>query len=356
MSAPLISVLINTYNHEYFIEEAVLSVLAQDFPADRREIVIVDDGSNDSTPDILRKFENIARVLRKPNGGQASAFNLGIPACRGDFIAFLDGDDWWAPQKLSRMAATFAEDPSLGVIGHGVVAYSGKEANRLVVPEHRRKFRLDSYSSADFFRIRKCYFGTSRLTLRATVARSILPVPELLTFQADEYMFTLAPALSYALLLPEPLTYYRIHGLNLFMTPETASGGLRRKQEVFESLSTELHRALPSLGIRKEVIDATLEMLDAEANQLRLQVKGGWSWETFCVETTIFRLQHREVPVRTRVFRALSMIPALFLPPRWFYHGRSWLATQRWYAYLRKTLLPSPAFIPSSKDTSWQLP
>jgi len=93
MSAPLVSVLIDTYNHERFIEEAVNSVLAQDFPASDREILVVDDGSTDRTPEILRRFEPQIRVLRKPNGGQASAFNHGIPECRGEIVAFLDGDD-----------------------------------------------------------------------------------------------------------------------------------------------------------------------------------------------------------------------------------------------------------------------
>jgi len=90
MPRPIVSVLIDTYNHERFIEEAVNSVLAQDFPASEREIVVVDDGSTDRTPDILRTFVSEIRVLTKANGGQASAFNCGIPECRGELIAFLE--------------------------------------------------------------------------------------------------------------------------------------------------------------------------------------------------------------------------------------------------------------------------
>jgi len=95
MSRPFISVLINTHNHEKFIEEAISSVLAQDFPFAEREILVVDDGSTDRTPEILRQFEPYVRILRKPNGGQASAFNHAIPQCRGELIFFLDGDDSW---------------------------------------------------------------------------------------------------------------------------------------------------------------------------------------------------------------------------------------------------------------------
>jgi len=77
MKAPFFSVLIDTYNYGEFIEEAVSSALAQDFPAVEREILVVDDGSTDDTQERLRKFGEAIRYLRKPNGGQASAFNSG---------------------------------------------------------------------------------------------------------------------------------------------------------------------------------------------------------------------------------------------------------------------------------------
>src|ERR1700683_4600223 len=100
MARPLLSVLIDTYNHERFIEQAIVSVLEQDVAEADREIVVVDDGSTNRPPEIVRKFEPRVRLIRKKNGGQASAFNIGIPECRGEIIAFLDGDDWWAPGKL----------------------------------------------------------------------------------------------------------------------------------------------------------------------------------------------------------------------------------------------------------------
>src|SRR5271163_4347128 len=110
MAKPLVSVLIDTYNHERFIEKAIVSVLEQDFAAAEREILVVDDGSTDRTPEILRKFERDVRVLRKTNGGQASAFNAGIPECKGEIIAFLDGDDWWAPGKLQAVCGVLAAE------------------------------------------------------------------------------------------------------------------------------------------------------------------------------------------------------------------------------------------------------
>jgi glycosyltransferase involved in cell wall biosynthesis len=100
MAKPFVSLLIDTYNHEKFIEQAIVSALEQDFPAADREIIVVDDGSSDRTPAVVRKFELHVRLLRKKNGGQASAFNAGIPECKGEIVSFIDGDDWWASHKL----------------------------------------------------------------------------------------------------------------------------------------------------------------------------------------------------------------------------------------------------------------
>src|SRR5579863_6880831 len=118
MVKPFLSVLIDTYNHERFIEQAILSVLAQDVAEGEREIIVVDDGSSDRTPEIVRRFEPRVRLIRKTNGGQASAFNVGIPEARGEIVAFLDGDDWWAPNKLTRVMQAMNADPAVGIVGH----------------------------------------------------------------------------------------------------------------------------------------------------------------------------------------------------------------------------------------------
>src|ERR1700726_5204623 len=104
MRNPLITALIDTYNHELFIEDAINSVLSQDFSRSEIEILVVDDGSTDKTPEIVRKFGPRVRLIRKANGGQASAFNAGVPEAQGEIVAFLDGGDWWARNKLSRLA------------------------------------------------------------------------------------------------------------------------------------------------------------------------------------------------------------------------------------------------------------
>ncbi len=109
MSSPTVSVVVNTYNHERFIAQALQSVLDQTFPADQMEIIVVDDGSTDSTPQIIQTFLPRIRYIRKENGGQVSAFHAGVAEARGDIVAFLDGDDWWAPDKLRRRRGRLRE-------------------------------------------------------------------------------------------------------------------------------------------------------------------------------------------------------------------------------------------------------
>jgi glycosyltransferase involved in cell wall biosynthesis len=123
MAKVFVSVLIHTYNHEPFIEEAVRSVLVQDFPAADREILVVDDESTDCTPELLSQFASKVRILRKPNGGQAPEFNVGIPECRGEVIVFLDGDDLWAQGEFRRVASFLANDPSLGMVGYAIIEF-----------------------------------------------------------------------------------------------------------------------------------------------------------------------------------------------------------------------------------------
>ena len=344
------SVLIDTYNHERFIERAINSVLEQDMPLDNIEILVVDDGSTDRTPEIVRRFEPRVRLLRKTNGGQASAFNVGIPQCRGEFIALLDGDDWWAPCKLRRVLAELNQDQRIGIVGHAFVESLENGTEQIIRLDSPERLRLDSVRSANIFRLHRCFFGTSRLTLRSDIAKRILPVPEALVFEADEYLFTMANALAEGLILTEPLTHYRVHDRNLFLKSGGNHGGKSRKQQVLADLAEELRRALPACGVPADVSGPVIELVEAEAAQLRLELKGGSCWEAYRVESAIYSIQHGDASWGQRLFHEAMMLPALVLPPRLFYAARRWLTSQALYKRLREEVIPVPGFtrIPGS--------
>jgi GT2 family glycosyltransferase len=350
MAKPFVSVLIDTYNHERFIEEALVSVLEQDFPASDREILVVDDGSTDRTPDIIRKLGPRVRLLRKANGGQASAFNAGIPECKGDIVAFLDGDDWWIRNKLTRVAQAMAADPSVGIVGHGIVTIQRDGREQVETLREGFRFQANTIEGARLFRRRGAFLGTSRMTIRADLLRRIGPVPNEIEIQADEYLFTLAAVLVGAQILPEALTYYRLHEANSFQLAGPDPQKLRRKQESLAILARSLSQRLEHLGIDPQVSRTVVEFTQASADQLRLLIDGGWPWETVKTEWKIYEILHPDARFSHRVFKFVILLAALVIPPRNFYSAQRTIKQNGFYRRARERWLPVPEMEHIQKD------
>lgn len=342
MSRPFVSVLIDTYNHEKFIEQAIASVLKQDFAVSDREIIVVDDGSTDRTPEIIKKFEPQVRLLRKQNGGQASAFNFGIPQCCGEIVAFLDGDDWWEPNKLTRVCAALAADFSVGIVGHGIISVPQDGTQREETLKEGFLFSASDLDGALMFRRRGAFLGTSRMTIRAELLRRIGPVPEPITIQADEYLFTLAAVMSRARILPEALTYYRLHGENLFQIARRDVQKMRRIQISLALLASTLHDRIVSLGIEPKIANAVVEYTRAVADRLHLQLDGGWSWETARTEWELYEILHPHARPSHRAFKCLSLFASLFLPPQVYFAMQSLLSQSNLYKKMRRRFVPIP--------------
>jgi len=111
---PVVSVIVTTYNQARYIGATLRSALAQDF-ADR-EIIVVDDGSTDETPAAIAEFQHFVIWVRQENQGVAGSRNSGVRRARGEFLAFLDGDDLWEPRKLSAQVAAARQHPSSGLV------------------------------------------------------------------------------------------------------------------------------------------------------------------------------------------------------------------------------------------------
>jgi len=340
MARPVVSVLIDTFNHERFIEQAILSALQQEFPASDREIIVVDDGSQDRTAEIAASFAPQVRLIRKTNGGQASAFNAGIPECQGEIVSFLDGDDWWAPAKLKLVTAAFSENPEVGLVGHSITEVLAEGARRSELVREFPRFRLDSITGARLFRRRKGFLGTSRMSFRAELLRRIGPVPEALTIQADEFLFTLGALFSEVLLLREPLTFYRLHGQNLFQVSDGSPAALHRKHVVLLALAGSLRRRFAEEHVTEELSKTVIEAIQAEADALQLCLGGGTPFDTIRTELRTYRIDHEHVSAFRWTLKLLSLLPALFLSPRQFTKWKQKLAANSLYRKTRQKLIP----------------
>ena len=116
-SDQLITVIIPTYNCDRYILEAIQSVLMQEDC--HYEVLVIDDGSTDSTQQLLEPLQDKIRYFKQNNQGVAAARNHGLAQAKGSLVAFLDADDYFFPGKLAKQAAIFAQQPEIGMVHSG---------------------------------------------------------------------------------------------------------------------------------------------------------------------------------------------------------------------------------------------
>ena len=212
MNKPLVSVLITTYNYGRFIEEAIDSVLSQDYPQEQIEIVVVDDGSTDDTAERVKRFGSRVNYFYQPNGGQASALNLGFAKARGEIISLLDGDDFFLPGKVSRVAKAFQQDPALGMVYHPMESWNMETGERQL-----SQFPLTSGSPFEDMRKFAGYAGPGTCaSFRRKFLDRLLPIPREIRMMADAYPGGLVVFVASIQALPERLSACRVHGQNSF--------------------------------------------------------------------------------------------------------------------------------------------
>ncbi|MCI5078374.1 glycosyltransferase family A protein [Oricola sp.] len=193
-----ISVIIPAFDGERFIADTLRSVLAQTLLPD--EIIVVDDGSTDATPEIVAGFSPRVRLLRNSRGGPAGARNRGVAEARGAFIAFIDHDDLWHEDKLALQMQAFRDDPSLDVCVTGI-----------------QRFRQPHPSGAIEF-LGQPVPGYLTVTLLARQARfqAVGPLDTSLKYSDSAEWFLRAREHGLKVrLLEDVLTYHRSHGENL---------------------------------------------------------------------------------------------------------------------------------------------
>ncbi len=142
---PLVSIIVPVYNVENYIEKCLESVRNQSYT--KFECLIVNDGSKDRSIEIAKKFEtedNRFSILHKENGGLSSARNFGMLNAKGEYISFLDADDFWTKEKLLNQLDAFLNDKSIGLVYSNVTMLSEKDnLNFNYKGEHYQKNPLE---------------------------------------------------------------------------------------------------------------------------------------------------------------------------------------------------------------------
>jgi glycosyltransferase involved in cell wall biosynthesis len=223
MSRPLVSVLINNYNYRDYIAQAIDSAIAQDYQP--LEVIVVDDGSTDDSRSLISRYGSQIRAIFQDNGGQASAFNAGVSAARGDILCFLDADDYWRPDKVTKVVDVYAGLEQLGplLVHHRLAiqdSSTGATDDRLFGALHKSPLNLVSYAVKY-----KClpYEGsaTSGMSMNRSLAKMLFPLPEKHIRACADDLVVRAASLVAALYSIEPvLGTYRVHGANLWFSTD----------------------------------------------------------------------------------------------------------------------------------------
>jgi glycosyltransferase involved in cell wall biosynthesis len=211
---PTASVVINNYNYGRFLADAIDSALAQTYS--NTEVVVVDDGSTDESPRIVAAYGDRIVPVLKPNGGQASAFNAGFRASRGDVVCFLDSDDTLLPTAVERAVQVF-RDPTVSRVHWPLweVRQDGARTG-VVVPatgelaEGDLRERVLRAGPVGYV-----WAPTSGNACAGRVLERVLPMPEQeYRTCADTYLALLSPFFGSLCRVPTPQGTYREHGNN----------------------------------------------------------------------------------------------------------------------------------------------
>src|SRR4051794_8286604 len=211
MTHPTVSVIIPCFNYEQWVAGAVRSALEQDWPA--IEVIAVDDGSTDGTPEVLASFGDAIRVIRRPNGGLNAATSTGMEHATGEFITFLDADDEWQPNRCRVLAEALIANPDAGL------AYGDMEVvdtdGRTVAPSFREAYRIEPRAGRVLGRLLAGNFiSAGSLMVRSSLRELYHPIPDVAAWQ-DWWIASRVATVADVVPIAEPVNRYRLHGTNM---------------------------------------------------------------------------------------------------------------------------------------------
>ncbi|WP_026733927.1 glycosyltransferase [Fischerella sp. PCC 9605] len=247
---PLVSIIINNYNYERFLPEAIDSALNQTYP--HTEVIVVDDCSTDHSRDVIASYsDRIISILHQENGKQAAAFNSGFAISRGDIIIFLDSDDYLFPHAVERIVSVWK--PNLAKVHYRLaVVDSNRQPLGFSYPQGGAKL-----SSGEVWKTLLevgSYAGvaTSGNAINRKALAQVFPIPDKYKLTGDDYLSTLIPFYGEVAAIEEPLAAYRIHTSNQWALATVTGDHFHRfirhylqKYELLEKKAKELDHKLP---------------------------------------------------------------------------------------------------------------
>lgn len=211
---PQISIIIPTYNHGQFIGKAITSVLHQTYQ--EFEIIIVDDGSYDDTKNVVNTFGNLVTYIRQNNQGSASARNTGICASRGEFISFLDADDYYAKDNIEKKISFFEKNQDIDWL-YSDWQYIDEASNYLDKGSSKFRFSEKKLTGIIFEELlyKRNFISPCTVMMRKFVLEDVGYFdPKILS--QEEYDLWLRISLKYPVhYIDEVLTYVTIHSNSL---------------------------------------------------------------------------------------------------------------------------------------------
>ncbi|TAM79843.1 MAG: glycosyltransferase family 2 protein [Acidobacteria bacterium] len=200
VGTPLVSIIVNNYNYGRFLGEAIDSALAQTYP--NKEVIVVDDGSRDNSREVIAGYGRRILPVLKENGGQASAFNAGFKASKGELILFLDSDDMLEPEAIETTAREWRDGVARMVFPLEVVDKSGRPLGKTVGGKELPSPALGPFGVGT---------PTSGNVFSRAALEKILPMPEEGWRIAADLFLTAACLFGETLCLRQPLGKYRVH-------------------------------------------------------------------------------------------------------------------------------------------------
>ncbi|MEM9399965.1 MAG: glycosyltransferase [Verrucomicrobiota bacterium] len=210
-SQPLVSIIINNYNYEAFIRDAIDSALSQNY--ENVEVIVVDDGSTDGSRSIISSYGDRIIPVFQENGKQGAAFNNGFARSRGDIILFLDSDDFLFEHTVEKVVAVWQPEMSKVHYRLQIVDTDSRALGPCYPPQNqplatgevwKELFENGAYTGV----------STSGNAISRHALAQVTPIPYEYRLTSDDYLSTLIPFYGEVGAVNEPLGAYRIHNSN----------------------------------------------------------------------------------------------------------------------------------------------